>query len=514
VSTPAETEFVAAPPVGVPEPDWRRLEIRTILVRPFNEFLGFIPLLIGVIALGQHNTEKILYGLGVMALLLSRGLVHWVTTRYRITDEQVEIRYGLVSRRRMATRRERIRTVESTARFGHRLFGVTSVRIGTGQHEHKGHKPMKLDAVTSAEADRLRRVLLQRSETIATAPVSAASATPAPAGEVLARLDWGWLRYAPLTLSGLFAAAAILGVVWRSVNELNINVNRIGLMRSGARWVEHASAGAVIAVVTLVVLVLIVFGSTAIYVLKYAGYELTREPDDTLHVRRGLLTTSAVTIEEARLRGVEIREPLLLRIGRGARCLAVATGLQNRSESHLLMPPGPAVEAHRVASRALRLGDGTSPTEARLARHSHRAMRRRLIRAVVPALLVVLLLWLAAVFLGWPAWLWQVAGALPVLAVPLGWNRYRNLGHALTPRYLVSRSGSLVRRTVALQRTGIIGWQVRRTFFQRRAGLITLAATTSAGRGGYHVLDITEADGLRLAEDAVPGLLTPFLVED
>jgi putative membrane protein len=150
----------------------------------------------------------------------------------------------------------------------------------------------------------------------------------------------------------------------------------------------------------------------------------------------------------------------------------------------------------------------------RLARHAPAALRRRLVRAVAPALLVVLVLWSLAQFADWPAWLWQVGCALPVLAVLLGLNRYRNLGHALTPRYLVSRSGSLERRTVALQRTGIIGWQIRRTFFQRRVGLITLTATTSAGRGAYRVLDITEGDGLRLAEDAVPGLLTPFLVED
>jgi putative membrane protein len=491
------------------------LEVRTVIVRPFNEFVGFIPLLIGAIALGQHNEQKIWYGLGVMALLISRGLVHWLTTRYRITDEQVEIRYGLISRKRLATRRERIRTVESTARLGHRLFGVTSVRIGTGQHEHKGHKPMKLDAVTTAEADRLRRVLLSRSEAVGTAPaVGTARAVDEVRGELLAKLDWHWLRYAPLTLSGLFAAAAIFGVVWRSVNELDINVNRIGLAREGVNWFEHASAGAVIAVLTLVAVVLIVFGSTAIYVLKYTGYMLTREPDNTLHVRRGLLTTSAVTIEEARLRGVGIREPLLLRAGRGARCSAVATGLQSRNESHLLMPPGPAVEAHRVASRALRLPDGASPTQVRLAGHSHKALRRRIIRAVVPALLVLLALWLASTFGGWPTWLWHVACALPVLAVPVALDRYRNLGHALTPRYLVSRLGSLVRRTVALERSGIIVWQVRRTFFQRRAGLITLTATTSAGRGAYRVLDITESDGLRLAEEAVPGLLAPFLVED
>jgi putative membrane protein len=98
--------------------------------------------------------------------------------------------------------------------------------------------------------------------------------------------------------------------------------------------------------------------------------------------------------------------------------------------------------------------------------------------------------------------------------VPLAIDRFHNLGHTLTGRYLVSRSGSFDRRTVALQRDGIIGWQVRRSFFQRRVGLVTLMATIAAGRGGYHVLDITESDGLRLAEEAVPGLLAPFVSRD
>ena len=78
-----ETEIVAAPPVDVAEPEWRRLQARTVLVRPFNEFVGFIPLLIGAIALGQHNDEKIWSGLGVITLLLARGVLHWATTRYR-----------------------------------------------------------------------------------------------------------------------------------------------------------------------------------------------------------------------------------------------------------------------------------------------------------------------------------------------------------------------------------------------------------------------------------------------
>lgn len=59
---------------------------------------------------------------------------------------------------------------------------------------------------------------------------------------------------------------------------------------------------------------------------------------------------------------------------------------------------------------------------------------------------------------------WPTALALVPVAVLLGWDRYRSLGHALTDRYLVARNGSITRVTVALQRTGIIGWHLTQTF--------------------------------------------------
>jgi putative membrane protein len=107
-------------------------------------------------------------------------------------------------------------------------------------------------------------------------------------------------------------------------------------------------------------------------------------------------------------------------------------------------------------------------------------------------------------------WLGPVALALVPLAALVGWDRYRSLGHQLTGGFLVARSGSLVRRSVALQRGGVIGWTFRQTIFQRRAGLVSLEAVTAAGRGGYTVLDIGAADAVDLADATVPDLLTPF----
>ncbi|MFF1479867.1 PH domain-containing protein, partial [Streptomyces sp. NPDC058301] len=106
------------------------------------------------------------------------------------------------------------------------------------------------------------------------------------------------------------------------------------------------------------------------------------------------------------------------------------------------------------------------------------------------------------------------AGAGVPLAVALALDAYRNLGHAVDGAYLVARSGTVRRATVALQRGGVIGWTVKQSVFQRRAGLLTLTATTAAGAGAYSVYDAAEAEGLAFAAEAVPGLLEPFLIRE
>src|SRR5205823_4294188 len=80
------------------------------------------------------------------------------------------------------------------------------------------------------------------------------------------------------------------------------------------------------------------------------------------------------------------------------------------------------------------------------------------------------------------AWLPAAALAAFPVALALAADRCRSLGHALTEGTLVTRWGSLDRRRCALTTDGIIGWHLRQSFFQRRAGLATLPATHAAGR--------------------------------
>ena len=127
-----------------------------------------------------------------------------------------------------------------------------------------------------------------------------------------------------------------------------------------------------------------------------------------------------------------------------------------------------------------------------------------LVLAVLGALLTPVLLWIA---------LGCAVVCLP-LAVALALDAYRSLGHALSGGYLVTRSGTVRRSTAALQRAGVIGWTVKQSCFQRRAGLLSVTATTAAGGGAYTARDTDASEGLAFAAEAVPGLLEPFLVRD
>ncbi|MFC0063919.1 PH domain-containing protein [Umezawaea endophytica] len=498
-------EFPSAPELVEASPalEWHRLDLRMLVVRPLNELLGLVPVLVGLIVLGGGDKWRIGMSVGVIVLVVLFGLLSWFTTRYRITDEQVELHTGLLVRKRLAVPRERIRTVDLTAKLGHRLFGLSAIRVGTGQHEKAGENGgVTLDAVSSQEAERLRQLLLDRARVVVVS--TDADAPPHEASKPLAKLDPKWLRFAPLTLSGLVAVGGTFGVLMNYAQELDLRRSAFSGLHDVVEWVTNAPLALTIAVLLGVVLVLAVIASLLVYVVQFWGYRLTREADGTLRVRRGLLTTRSVSVDEDRLRGVEVQEPLLLRLGRGARTTAVATGLGTKGESSLLLPPAPVPEGHRVAHEVPR--ESESPTGSTLRRHPLVALRRRVVRAVLPVLLLAGVLAYFA-----PAWAWQAALALLPFAVLMGWDRYRALGHALTDRYLVTRSGSALRETVALQRGGIIGWRVSRSFFQRRAGLATVSATTAAGDGVYHVIDVDEETGLLLADAAVPDLLRPFL---
>jgi putative membrane protein len=300
----------------------------------------------------------------------------------------------------------------------------------------------------------------------------------------------------------------LVGFFYHFADELHVSPRRFGPLRAVIENFTSTPSAVAIIEAAVGLMVLVSLASVAGYVLSFWNFKLTRG-NSALHVRRGLITTRAVSIEEDRLRGIGLHEPLPVRLLGGARCVAIASGLPARTGGSVLLPFAPLEKAHEVS--AIVLDEESDPGSTPLRRHPRRALNRRLSRAVGGVLVLAALLFLGS----WAGilsdWLWKVALVFVPIAGVVGWDRYRNLGHALTPVYVISRHGSLERETLTLKREAIIGWKMERSFFQRRAGLITLVAAIAAGRGSYPIHDMAESDALKLADAAIPGLLTPFL---
>ncbi|MEK6465666.1 PH domain-containing protein [Pseudonocardia alni] len=532
------------------EVGWRRLPGRMLLVGPATALLRLAPALVVLVLFGagSGNSTQVWIAGAAVVVAVAVGVVRWRTTRYRITDERVELHSGLLNRQRRSVPRDRIRTVDLTAPLLHRLVGLSVVKVGSGQSGSDAG--LDLDAVTTDEAERLRRELLARPAP-ARGPAAVAGGTGAdrarvegdgadgngadgdaagrngtvgpadpvePAGEELDRIHWSSLRFAPLTVSSLAAIGALAGAGWNVLNETGLDPRSLPGADTVAGELSAAPVWATVLVAVGLLLLVMVAGSIVLFVERWWDYRLSREPDGTLRVRRGLLTKRSLSVSEQRLRGVTVSEPLLVRaLGGGAQAGALTVGLAGEdsdSGGGALGPPVRRAHAHAVAATAAR---ATGPvTDGPLRAHPARARTRRLVRAVGPALVPVAALGALAWFDAavWPVVVGpMVVGAtLVLLAVPLALDRYRALGHRLDERYLVARHGSLLRTTTALRRDGVIGWRVRQSLFQRRAGVLTLEATTAAGGGAVQVLDLDPADAVALMAAVTPDAVAPFRV--
>jgi len=251
------------------------------------------------------------------------------------------------------------------------------------------------------------------------------------------------------------------------------------------------------------------------YIAVFWNFRLAEHGADTLRVTRGLLSIRATTISLSRLRGIEISEPLLLRAARGARCIAIATGLHvgrgAEREGSVLVPPAPRAVANRVAGAVL--GLPADICSGALEPHGPAARRRRYTRALTGAILIIAVICLLTWAQHGPAWVWAASLALLPASALIAADRYRSLGHRLAGGWLVSRTGSLARRRSIISVDAIIGWRIHQTWLQRRQGLLTLTATTAAGQQHYSVRDVPVAAGLALATAATGDLMLPFLQE-
>ncbi|MEV7430648.1 PH domain-containing protein [Nocardioides sp. NPDC092400] len=492
---------------GAPE-DWQRLDPRMLLVHPVRETVKLAPVLLGLLVAGTASGARGWQLLGIL-VPVALGLLRYLTTSYRVAGGRVELRRGLLERHVLSTPVDRVRTVDLTASPIHRLLGLTTVRVGTGTASTSDDEQLDLDGLPVERARRLREELLRAAPGPGGA-LDPGEAGPAPAAPPpVLTFDPAWARFAPLTSTGVVLGAGVLGGGVQLLEAVG-GARRLDV----SSWADRAAGAPVLlAAVAAVLAVGVVTSVLAVggYLLANWGFTLGHA-DRAWHLSRGLLTTRETSLDDARLAGVTLGEPLGLRATGGGRLAAIVTGLGDGQESSsVLVPPAPRGVVQATARRVLGVA---GPVDVPLRRHGPAATHRRWTRALVPALVVAGGCLLLAGRAGWAStWLLVLAVVAPVVACALAADRSRSLGHALVEGYVVSRSGSLYRRRDVLDVGAVIGWNLRATWFQRRVGLVSLVATTAGGRQAVTLLDVPEADAVALAAAATPGLVEPFLYD-
>ncbi len=386
----------------VRDAEWQRLDPRMLLVYPLRDLLRFLPVLIGLVIAGSASGGMdVRWQLLGIAIPVATGLLRYATTSFRITEGRVELKRGLIDRHLLSTRVERVRTVELTASPFHRVLGLTTVRIGTGTASTKDEDAIDLDGLPAPRARALREALLRASVPVVAGDQPEA-AMPPPVRLVLL-LDPRWARFAPLTSAGVVLAAGVIGVGSQILDGLGAwdQLNVDALDDPSRAWL-------------LVAPLLLVGVAVVVSALAVAGYLMTNwnftlthaAADHSWHLRRGLTTTRETSLDDERVSGVSIGEPLGLRLTGGGRLSAIVTGLDRKQQgSSVLVPPAPREVVEGVAGEVL----GTrAPVTEPLRTHGPRARTRRWTRALMTPLAVTVLLVAGVVLGGWSPW---VAGA-------------------------------------------------------------------------------------------------------
>jgi putative membrane protein len=247
--------------------------------------------------------------LAIAVTLVVIVAVFWLSWRmhtFRITDEVVEVRSGLVFRTNRKARLDRIQGINIVRPFIARLFGAAKVEINQAGQDAN----VKLEYLATRAADDLRREILRlasgsRATSVPTAASTTDSVVDRRVSELLApeldpdaaepesvvRLGPGRLLGSILLSGGtVFVVIAAVSVVSVSIIAPDAAIGLFGLIPAALGFI----------------------GYSVQKFTKSLRYTIAGTPDG-VRVGFGLLSTSNETLPPGRIHSVKVSQPLLWR---------------------------------------------------------------------------------------------------------------------------------------------------------------------------------------------------------
>jgi putative membrane protein len=310
--------------------DWQRLHPLSPLVRAGRGVAALVVIFLIPAAGGHRDGLNSLIHLGVLIAVVVLAVITWLVTRWRVTDGVLRVESGLIRRTSQRFPLNQIQAIDTVRPGLARVFGLAELRIRLASGSGKAGR---LAYLTSTEADALRTRLLALSRGMAE------STPPAPERELVTVAPSRLFASILISGSGLTLELAIAALI----------VLAIVAPVTAAAAFSASTAGLLGLAITLF--------------RRFNGdYRLTvADAPDGLHLRSGLIETSAETIPRGRVQAVRMIEPLAWRpLGWCRLEVDVASqkakGRQDRNQANAaraLLPVGSREQAADLIARVL-----------------------------------------------------------------------------------------------------------------------------------------------------------------
>ena len=293
----------------------------------------------------------VLIALLILILSVVGFYLSWRMHTFRITEELVEVRSGILFRTNRRGRLDRIQGINISRPIFARLFGAAKLEVNVAGQDAN----VELAYLGSSGADGLRRTILQLASGTRNVEAAAGASTSAISRE----------------------AGEPTGLFEKRVNELfapelgpNVappeSIVRIRIPRLiGSMLLSEAMVIAVLVTIGLIVMITVTGEFAWLFaflpgVLGLAGYLVSRltkslqysiaSTPDGIRVGYGLLSTTNETLPPGRIHAVEVSQPLLWRLA-GWWEIKINTASQasnGQVAKTTLLPVGDLADVHRV----------------------------------------------------------------------------------------------------------------------------------------------------------------------
>ncbi len=464
-----------------------------------NAVPALTPVFVLLLATEGNLVIRIGFGLAAFVLVtITVAFLQYWFFRYRIADNSVLIREGVLKKTQLDIKFDRIQAISTQQNVIFRAFGLVSVKLDTaGSAKQEGHLPAVKKSLADALKERIRQGYQTGSSTKKVADDTDGEEHHEVGARTLMKLNGRDMLRIGLSSNRAWIFLVFLGPVIEHFDQKYGEKIDKQVILSAVESSQGGVAGAVGLGLMILFgfLLFIVIASIIGAFLRYHRFELVTD-NDVLRSTGGLLTRHEHSVNLAKIQTVVASQGFMLKLFERFRLRAKqASSGKSGGRKNLVVPlcePDQLpILSHEIFGEEF-ADVILEPTSAAFLPIDKQYVRSRvMLTGILPATVITALMSIplglfAVVFL-----LWIPVNAYGVL------REYRRYGVLATPDGLALRRGFIGYRVTAFLHRKVQRISLTQTLPQRRKGLATLRFYLASGSVRVPYVDFKKASELR-----------------